>query len=149
MEKNSYAYLKWTNFTEGMDPDGIQVLADYFQTMQYGSGDRIFSAGTTGIGMGIIIEGSASVMVSENGKQKKIAVIKKNETFGELALLDDEPRSANVVADEPITAVLITKSGLEDLIKNNPDVAARFLLRIGRILARRIRTADQQIKTIV
>lgn len=145
-EKDIYYFLKWTRFTEPFTDEEKQDLVPYFQQMRYAKGEQIFSEGTVGIGMGILLEGTAGVYISEKAGKKKIAVVEKDETIGELALLDEEPRIASVLAEEPISLLVLTKPRFEKMIVEDNDLACKFILQIARLLAKRIRKADQHLK---
>jgi len=142
MKEDIYKLLKWSHFTDGFTNEDIEDLSDYFESMSYLRGDRIFSQGTAGIGMGILIRGRADIIIRANdGTEKTIAQVCQNEIVGEMSILEDLPRMANVVAAEECTAILITRPNFEELLAENSAVAAKFLLATGRTLAHRIRSA--------
>ncbi len=146
--KDTFYYLKWTRFTEPFTDDEKQDLVPYFQQIQYAKGEQIFKEGTVGIGMGIVLEGTAGVYIREKNGMKKIAEAGQDETIGELALLDEEPRIASVIAETPLSLLVLTKPRLEKMIVEDNEIACKFILQIARLLAKRIRKADMHLKQI-
>lgn len=147
-EKDTFYYLKWTSFTADFSDDERRDLVPYFQQIRYNKGEKIFAEGTVGIGMGIILEGSAGIYIREKNELKKIAQVEKDETIGELALLDEEPRVANVIAEESVSLLVLTKPRFDKLLSEDSDMGCKFVLQIARILAKRIRSADMHLKQL-
>jgi CRP-like cAMP-binding protein len=102
---------------------------------EFKSGTQIVSEGDTGTGFYLIISGSTEV--SRSGA--KIAKLRAGEFFGEMALLDGAPRSADVTALEDTKCLVLTLWVLKGIIAANPNVALGMLEE----LARRLREAEQ------
>jgi CRP-like cAMP-binding protein len=65
--------------------------------------------------------------------------------FGELALLDQEARSATVEADEELVCYVITREGFDRLTRDHPAIAIKLLTNLGRELSSRLRRANRTI----
>jgi len=145
MRNDIFFYLKWLKFAEIFNEDELEILSEYFQEIRYNSGDKIYSKGTVGIGMGIIVKGQVEVSITESEQKIILAKVGENETIGELSLLSDEPRSADVTASGIVTLIVISKPKFEELFKEEPVISSKFLLQITRILSQRIRNSNLQI----
>ncbi|MDB6059352.1 MAG: transcriptional regulator, Crp/Fnr family [Verrucomicrobiales bacterium] len=105
--------------------------------------------GMAGDTMYLILEGEFRVRLMIGGKETILAQLLAGDCFGEIALFDDGPRSADVVANKDCTVLKISKQSLTRLINDAPDVAAPFLLSMGKTLASRIRADNKKIKDAV
>jgi hypothetical protein len=99
--------------------------------------------------MYLILEGEFRVRLMIGGKETILAHLGAGDCFGEIALFDDGPRSADVTANTDATVLKISKDALNRLIKEAPDLAAPFLFALGKTLAARIRADNKRIKDSV
>jgi CRP/FNR family cyclic AMP-dependent transcriptional regulator len=94
--------------------------------------------------MFVMLSGRAKVQRADaEGKEVILAVLGPGEFFGEMSLIDEEPRSATVVTLDPCEFIAITKEAFQFLIAQNNEVC----LRIMRSLVQRLREADRRIET--
>ena len=98
--------------------------------MSYKTGDTIVSEGTTGVGFFLILDGKAEV----RKKGKVLATLSKGQFFGEMSLIDDLPRSADVVALQPTKCWAITSWSFAALIKVQPELALGMLKEVVKRL---------------
>lgn len=93
----------------------------------------------------VILEGRVKVYVSdEDGKEAILDIMDKGEFFGELALLDEEPRSASVMTLEATRCLIISRAEFNRCLSEHPDLA----LSLIRILARRVRVLTNNVKNL-
>jgi len=83
-------------------------------------------------------------MISPEGKEIILSLLGPGEFFGEMALLDDEPRSATVVATEPLELVTIWRSDFLQILAENFDITKKVLAEISR----RLRSASNRIESL-
>lgn len=145
MRNDIFFYLKWLKFAEIFNEDELEILSEYFQEIRYNNEEKIYSKGTVGIGMGIIVKGQAEVSITESEQKIVLAKVGENETIGELSLLSDESRSADVTASGVVILIVISKPRFEELFEEEPVIISKFLLQISRILSQRIRNSNLQI----
>ena len=87
--------------------------------------------------MYIIEEGQVRIYrVAEDGREKTLALLSEGDFFGEMALIDDEPRSAIAEATEPCVLLAIHKRDVHSLIQANPSIALSMIQGLSRRLAR-------------
>lgn len=98
-------------------------------------GKVIIRQGSAGTSAFIIVKGSVEVY-RENalGKKEVLAVLKEQDIFGEMALIDSKPRSANVVALDDVECTVLTRDMFAKLPPNNPGVLA-----VKKIMSERLK----------
>ncbi len=93
----------------------------------------------------LLRKGRAKVYLGDrNGREVILAILGPNDFFGEMAMIDDEPCSANVMALEESEFVSIGKAEFQKAIASSPEMAISLL----KALSRRLREADQQIESL-
>ena len=109
---------------------------------KYAKHAEIMAEGDRTSGLYILLSGKVKVVLrSEVGKEVILAMLNPAEFFGEMALLDDAPRSADIVAMAPTTVLVIAKQEFKIWLQRQPDMA----LVIIKALAQRLREADRKI----
>jgi len=104
----------------------------------------IVSQGSGGRDMYIIASGSLKVSVlSDQGKEISFAVLRKDDYFGELSLIDGRVRSATVTAIEDSELLVMGYSEYQRLLQEHPHTATQFLTRMLSTLANRLRETDE------
>lgn len=94
----------------------------------------------------LIYKGSARVFrITEDGNEVNVAIIGPGEVVGELALLDNQPRSACVEALQEVKLLMITKSEFSNILKKYPDTAVSLLCT----LADRVRSSNQLLEDVL
>jgi CRP-like cAMP-binding protein len=92
----------------------------------------------------LLIEGRVNILKrGADGTDRQLASASAGSTFGEMSLVDDEPRSASVIAEESSVFVVLTGQGMLDLCAEQPRLATKVLLKIAKVLSQRLRdTSD-------
>ncbi len=137
--------LKDVGGFEGLSDEQIGLLTNRAAVRTYPKGAIIVSEGDEGNSLFLIQSGLVKAFLSdENGREVVLSTQGPGEYFGDLALFDDEPRSASVMALEPCKVMIITKIQLRDAIKEDPEIG--FSLLHG--LARRVRILTENVRTL-
>jgi CRP/FNR family transcriptional regulator, cyclic AMP receptor protein len=93
----------------------------------------------------IVVSGRVKVtLLNEDGKEIVLSILKGGDFFGELSLLDDEPRSANVIIVEDTSLFSLTRTQFYQLISARPDILRKVLKEI----CTRLRDADEKIGSL-
>ena len=103
----------------------------------YTAGQTVFREGDPGNRMFIIREGTVDIVI----RGKSVATLDSGNIFGEMALIDKNPRSATALAKTDTKLAAIDEDRFMELVKENP----RFALRIMSILAARLRRMDEKL----
>lgn len=105
----------------------------------------VLHAGDSTDNIYFVLSGALKVQVSdEDGREVILSKLGPGELFGEMGVLDDNPRSATVLATEPTEVVMMGKADFKKCLADNPDVS----LFIMRNLTRRLRMADRNIESL-
>jgi CRP/FNR family transcriptional regulator, cyclic AMP receptor protein len=124
-------------------PAEILSAARYFSLSHIDQGAVIFKEGDMGTFMCLITEGNVSVQKSnQDGENVELANLPKGRTFGEMAVLDGERRSATCIAATNCSILILSKNSLEKMILESPTIAAKVIRAIAISLSRRLRMAD-------
>jgi CRP-like cAMP-binding protein len=137
------ATLARVRIFEGLPAGAVEELADRVQLRRVLGGQPILSQDQPGDALFVIMSGRVKVVVfGDSGREVTLSVLRPTDIFGEMSLFDGEHgRSANVVAIDPTTVLVISRAELERHIVGHPQTAMRLL---GE-LARRLRRADETI----
>jgi CRP/FNR family cyclic AMP-dependent transcriptional regulator len=131
---------------KNLDPSIILRLASYAVTQRVKAGTTLFCKGDAGSGLYAICSGRVKITVpSEQGKDAVLNSIGSGEIFGEIALLDGGPRTADAVAVENCEFMVIERRDFVELMRDNPDIA----LRIIEVLCARLRRTSEQVEDVV
>ena len=116
--------------------DALTEFAQRSRRRRYGRGDAIFYQGDPGMSLCLVLAGRVKLsLASTEGRELIIDLVGSGEVFGEMALLDGEPRSADAVAVEPSELLLLDRPEFVDCLVKRPQLAIELL----SILHRRIR----------
>ena len=115
----------------GVDPDGLAMVADRTTELAVPAGRVLAKQGDIGTGFFVIVSGSVRVVRDA----ETLATLGPGDFFGELSILDHQPRLAQVVSLEPTTCLALASWDFEAVVREQPSVA----LAILRVLAGRLR----------
>jgi|SRR5687768_3623643 CRP-like cAMP-binding protein len=131
-------FLKRVQLFEDLDQRSLESIANSAVEQSYQPGQEIVRQGDTGVGAFIIRSGRVEVVQERNGKSERISELKSGDVFGEMALLDEFPRSATVRAVEPTTCLGIQRWHFKGILESHPQLALALL----PVLTRRLRSAE-------
>jgi len=111
----------------------------------YAPGDILCVEGATGEEMFIIQSGEVRIHKKVRDKQTTLAILKAGDFFGEMSIIDNEPRSASATAENECKIIILSRDIFESQIKTNPKI----IMSILRKMSERLRQADRQIKALL
>jgi CRP/FNR family transcriptional regulator, cyclic AMP receptor protein len=130
----------------GLPPAVIEDLAARARRRRFAAGEVIFHEGDPGRSLCVLDSGRIKITAaSEQGQEALLAVVGPGEFFGELALFDDSPRSADAVAIESTQTLNLTREDFLKVLDQYPAVARHLLA----VLARTIRRLTAELSDIV
>jgi len=124
----------------GLAPQDVGRIFAKGMTIRVPKGETVFFKGTTGDQMYVILGGKVGVFDGP----KMVATLGVGETFGEMSLLNDEPRSATIVALEACHLFVLSENVFKKLLTKK--VAVQILLNIGRTMSGRVRDANLNLR---
>jgi len=123
----------------------IERLGSYMKTRRVARGTAIFAKGDPGTGLMGVLAGSVKVSVaSAEGKDIVLNVFREGEVFGEIALLDGRPRTADATAMSDCELIVIERRDFVPFLSGHPDVMLKFI----EILCSRLRHTSEQVQDI-
>lgn len=128
-----------------LPPAVIEHLGSYMKTRKVARGATIFAKGDPGTGLMGVLAGSVKVSVaSTEGKDIVLNIFREGEIFGEIALLDGRPRTADATAMAPCELIVIERRDFVPFLSSHPDVMLKFI----EILCSRLRRTSEQVQDI-
>ena len=126
--------LKHAKLFEGLPESELRTLERQMKVVKHPAGHEIVVKGDNGVGFMVILDGTVTVATVQ-GKARKLG---PGDSFGEMALLDHEGRSANIKADTEVSLATIPEWNFKPFLKEHPEVAYRLL----QVLSQRVRQAE-------
>ncbi len=127
-------------------PQELATIKPMLQRRHYTQGEMVFREGDNSAELFVIAQGSASARIRLAAEREtRLITFSPGTLFGELALLDQEARSASVTADENLVCYVLSRADFVELTRQHPDLAIKLLANIGRELSSRLRRANRTI----
>src|SRR5260370_19550612 len=126
--------IKQAKLFQGLPESEVRSIEKQMKTVKHPAGHKIVLRGDGGVGFMIITEGTVTVKTVQ-GKSRKLG---PGDSFGEMALLDHEGRSATITADTEVTMATIPEWNFKPFLKEHPEVTYRLL----QTLSRRVRQSE-------
>ena len=121
-------------FSHIPQPD-LEKLAAIARQEDYAKNAEIMAEGERSSGLYIVLSGKVKVVLrNEEGKEIILAMLSPTEYFGEMALLDDAPRSADVVAMVPTSVLVISKQKFNQWLLRHPDMSFVIIRTLAQLL---------------
>lgn len=131
---------------KGLTPHELSRFAEVTREKSYPRGSVILFEDDPGDALFIVREGRVKVvLVGEDGREVILGVLAVGDHFGELSLIDDQPRSAHVIAMEDATLLVLRRDDFRRRVEETPAVAWALMQE----LSRRLRRADDKIGGLV
>lgn len=132
---------------QGLTGGELNALARFSAAKRFPDGTTLFHEGEKGEEMYIILEGK--VMVSKfipGGGEEALAIFKRGDFFGEMALLDGQPRSADAkVIGGPVTLIALDQNALQQIMSTDSRSALEFIKLLCRLICRRLAEIDEKV----
>lgn len=130
----------------GLTPDALDLIANVATEETHSSGTVIFHQGEPGEKLYLILEGRVRISRTVPGVgEEALAILNAGDVFGEMALLDEAPRSADARVHERCKLLSIPRNGFEDLLFMHKDLAYEVLWNVIRTLIRRLRETNDKL----
>ncbi|PPC98911.1 MAG: Crp/Fnr family transcriptional regulator [Hyphomicrobium sp.] len=128
-----------------LDDTARKAVAEEMREGTYEQGQAIFARGDQGTDMHVVVRGRVklSVLTSE-GRELSFAHVEPPSIFGEIAIFDGRPRSADATAVTKVLTLMLSKAAFTRLLAAQPSVAEAAI----RFLSGRLRSADEQLEAI-
>ena len=149
-EGNTIQALRTVPLFEGLGFRDLKKIELIVHERTFMPGEVVFYERQPGTGMFIIKKGLIKLTKIINGEMTNIAELGEGEFFGEMALLEDYPRSAQATAVVKTETLGIFRPDLFDLIEHNPRLGSKILIKLSQRLANRLRkTTEMKLKETI
>ena len=135
--------LKNTHIFASLSKRQLDSVARIVYKRFFEAGEPVFQQGDPGIGMYIIEEGI--ICIRQMPAEHELAELKAGEFFGEIALLNETPRSASAIAKTDCSLMCVSQPDLLSLFKRNPKLGVKVLTALSRITGQRVVQLDQDL----
>src|SRR5918992_4094812 len=130
----------------GLGEADLAAFADLTRERSYPKGSVIVFEDDPGDALFLVAAGQVKVvLIAEDGREVIISVLGEGSFFGEMAVIDEEPRSAHVIAMEDSSLLVLRREDFHARLRHSPEVAISLLKEISR----RLRRADEKIGSLV
>jgi len=131
-----YAHvLQKTKWAREFSWEHIQKICFYIEPVMAKPGAIVFKEGDTDKSLGIIVKGAIDIL-KEN---TRVSTLTSSQTFGEMALIDGEPRSASGIAVKETVIFFMTQDNLILLTQDDPGLGVQLLWKISKLISQRLR----------
>jgi CRP-like cAMP-binding protein len=131
---------------DSLKSDELHTIARYMTFMDFKPREVVFQEGDKGDYVCFVAAGSLTVLKkNEKGKQVIIATLNKGRSIGEMAIIDDFPRSATVKARNDTTLIILTRKGFDQILANHSTVGVKILKGISRLLSMNLRQTSSRL----
>ncbi|PZA07401.1 MULTISPECIES: Crp/Fnr family transcriptional regulator [unclassified Meiothermus] len=137
--------LAQTPLFRGVPPQALEIAQEAFIARFYPAGATVFKAGDLGSALYVVQQGRVRIFRTYlDDRERVFAFLGPGEVFGEMSLLDDEPRSASAEVVTDSVLLVLYREAYQSLIRRYPQVAHN----IAGILAKRLREADLELEVL-
>jgi len=128
----------------GLGADQLESFARYLEPVKVPQFGNLVRKGQHGDAMYVVVDGELRALIIIEGKESILATMGPGDCFGEISLLDQGPRSADVVANRDSTLLKLSHAGFERLVREAPALALPFVLALSREAVQRVRQATKR-----
>ncbi|WNG24804.1 Crp/Fnr family transcriptional regulator [Cystobacter fuscus] len=120
-----------------LEPGDLEQLSARLRPRRLSAGEVLFHRGDTGTDLYIIHDGEVTIRLSAaDGKEVSLALLGRGDAFGELALLDDAPRSTDAVARKDTELLSLQREAFRQFLQERPQVMPRLLAELSQLVRR-------------
>lgn len=147
VETDKVKFLKKIPFFADLNKHQLEQVSKVVYERRYEEGEYIFELNQPGAALFIIQSGEIAVEIAHaSGDVTTLAVLGKTAFFGELALLDESPRSASARAQVTTHVLALFRKDLDNLTKTDPDISTGIYKSLATIIGNRLKATNDLIE---
>jgi len=132
-----------------MDERLLASLLTYLEVINVRQFGEVVTKGEHGDALFMVLEGELRARVNIDGKETTLSTMGVGECFGELALVDQGPRSADVIANQPSVLIKVSSQALMKMFAEAPALSAPFMHALTKVIAQRVRAITKRYEDSV
>ena len=146
LEDERIELLRTVDLFSGLKPEALALIAKVSTEESHALGTTIFEHGDAGDKLYLILDGKVRISREVPGMgEEALAILGPGKVFGEMALLDESPRSADARVHARCRLLAIAKDGFDDLLFLHKDLAYEVLWSVVRMLVGRLRETTDKL----
>jgi CRP-like cAMP-binding protein len=145
-ELDRIRFLKTVPFFDQLSNRQLKSVSDIMFERTYDVDESIFEEGQPGAALFLILDGKVAVEVFRETSTTRLAVLQKGAFFGEMALLDETPRSATARALEPTRTLALYRNDLNGLVHRDAKTACQIYRLLAGMMAERLRLTNELVQ---
>jgi len=147
---NKTSILKRIYLFKKLTDEELKHILNIATAKSFKKDEIIFNEGDKGDAFYVVLKGSIRISTFvPNVGEEALAILKKGNYFGEMALIDNAPRSASAIANEDTILLKITDANFRNLLVSDHNIAYKLLWELVKTLSKRLRETDSKLKTIL
>jgi CRP-like cAMP-binding protein len=141
--------LKQVPIFSELSPKELAEVEKIVHRRKYKKGEAVIRMGDPGLGMYIIHKGAVDIVEENKEEGKKfLAHLADGAFFGDLALLDESPRSATAIASDESQIIGFFRPDFLDLLNRKPKLGIKVLLALARVVGERLRRTNELLAKV-
>jgi len=142
-------FLRSLSFCKGLSGREVGYLLQSFHARTYSEGEVLFMEDDIGRALFVVESGRLELTkLDRNGKPQRLVVLEPGAFFGEMALLEQMPRSASAVALEKSRVLLLYRSKLDSILHYHPRIGVSITAHLAKLLSARLRRTSQDLSDL-
>ena len=145
-EMDRIQFLKTVPFFDELSNRQLKSVSDIMFERTYDVDESIFEEGQPGAALFLLLDGKVAVEVVRESSTKRLAVLERGAFFGEMALLDETPRSATARALERTRTLALYRNDLSGLVQRDAKMACQIYRSLARMIGDRLRLTNELVQ---
>ena len=147
-EKPLFPQLRAIPLFRELNRRELQAVVQILNIRKYSTGDVVFEQGAQGDGVYVVLKGCVDVIQKdgEDGEKVLLSQSESGSFFGEIALLEDAPRTAAAVVVEDTKLALFSRDALRQLAEQRPHLGVKIAIQLARIVAERLLQTNHSLQ---
>lgn len=139
------AFFKDGSLFSNLSDEEMTQLAQIARERRFDRNQIIFYEGDLGGSLYIIVSGTVKIVImADDGREHILGLLHDGDFFGEISLIDGEPRSATAIAQEKVNIVMISRDDFVRLLRENPEMSLKIMVT----LCERLRKTDKHVESL-
>jgi len=148
-ELDRIKFLKTVPFFNELSDRQLKTVSGILFERRYETDEFIFEEGQPGAALFLILDGKVAIEMHRENHVTTLAILERGAFFGEMALLDETPRSANARSLERTHTLALYRNDLSQLIQNDPQTACQIYRALARMVGDRLRSTNELMQTAI